>query len=286
MAAQVRSISDTALLTALYRARESERDDALFHDPYARLLAGERAEQLARTMHATPTTGYPIVVRTQVLDTLISQIIREGHAETVLDLAAGLDTRPYRLDLPPTVRWIEVDLPEIVAYKADKLAQFSSVCPVERIGLDLTDEERRRDLFARVSAEGRPILIVTEGLLNYLSEQQVRALATDLSRHEQMRWWCTDLASPLLLRILRLLWGRSLREGDAHFQFTPADAEHFFRTCGWQVKQCADPRMAHRLHREVGLEKAFRWISYLPGKTLDRTFRFGDTLLLQRRAAS
>ena len=46
----IRDISDTARWMAVYRARESERPDAVFTDPFARRLAGERGEQIANAM--------------------------------------------------------------------------------------------------------------------------------------------------------------------------------------------------------------------------------------------
>lgn len=49
-AAPIRHISDTALWVAVYRAQESERPDAVFRDPLARRLAGERGAQIAATM--------------------------------------------------------------------------------------------------------------------------------------------------------------------------------------------------------------------------------------------
>ncbi len=282
MASIVQSISDTALLTALYRARESERPDALFHDPYARILAGERAEQIKRAMSGGQTIGYPIVVRTCVLDEFIMRLIREQQISTVLNLAAGLDTRPYRLPLPASLRWIEIDLPGIMEYKQEKLTNATSNCILERVALDLTNEQKRQKLFTHINAEAGSVLIVTEGLLNYLPEQQVRVLASELSDYEHMRWWCTDMASRLLLRILQLVWGSSLRSGDTKFQFAPSDDEQFFLACGWQVEQRSKPRIAHELHREVGLEKLFRLLSYLPSKTVQRTFRFGDNLVLKK----
>lgn len=282
MTSIVQSISDTALLTALYRAWESERPDALFHDLYARILAGERAEQIKSTLSGGKTIGYPIVVRTYVIDEFIMRLVQDQHISTVLNLAAGLDTRPYRLQLPASLRWIEVDLPAILAYKQEKLADITPTCMLERVALDLTDEQKRRELFARVNADSQSVLIVTEGLLNYLPEQQVRVLATDLASYEHMYWWCTDMASRLLLRVLQLVWGRSLRSGDTRFQFAPSDDEQFFLACGWRVEQCSNPRIAHELHREVGLEKFFRLLSYLPIKTIQHTFRFGDDLLLKR----
>lgn len=58
----VRDVSDTALWVAVYRARETERPDALFRDPYARRLAGARGEQIARAAAAeAPTQGTQIL---------------------------------------------------------------------------------------------------------------------------------------------------------------------------------------------------------------------------------
>src|SRR4249920_2369696 len=65
MNSPIRNVSDTALWVAIYRAMESERPDALFNDPYARRLGGERGEAIARTM---PEGHWPIVVRTAVMD--------------------------------------------------------------------------------------------------------------------------------------------------------------------------------------------------------------------------
>jgi len=56
----------------------------------------------------------------------------------VLNLAAGLDTRPYRLPLAPTLRWVEVDFPDVIAYKQSKLAGERAACGLEQIGVDLT----------------------------------------------------------------------------------------------------------------------------------------------------
>jgi O-methyltransferase involved in polyketide biosynthesis len=59
----LRDISDTALWVALYRARESERPDALFHDPFARRLAGRRGEEIARAMGERADRSWAFVVR-------------------------------------------------------------------------------------------------------------------------------------------------------------------------------------------------------------------------------
>src|SRR5262249_49320919 len=116
----VRGISDTAAWVAMYRAMESERPDAAFHDPYARRLAGERGERILATISATRKNTWSYVARTYLIDQLIAQEVRAG-SDLVLNLAAGLDTRPYRMDLPASLRWVEVDLPDLIAHKEDVL---------------------------------------------------------------------------------------------------------------------------------------------------------------------
>ena len=77
----------------------------------------------------------------------INQELRQG-VDLVLNLAAGLDARPYRLQLPPSLEWIEVDLPEILAYKEGILANEKATCALERVRLNLADGDARRTLFA------------------------------------------------------------------------------------------------------------------------------------------
>jgi len=61
----IRNVSDTALWVAAYRALESERPDALFHDPYARELAGERGWRILEGLPKARRTDWPMVVRTR-----------------------------------------------------------------------------------------------------------------------------------------------------------------------------------------------------------------------------
>jgi O-methyltransferase involved in polyketide biosynthesis len=60
----IRNISDTARWAAVYRARESERKDALFRDPFARRLAGERGEQIAAKLPKGNRNTWSWVMRT------------------------------------------------------------------------------------------------------------------------------------------------------------------------------------------------------------------------------
>src|SRR5215218_12159 len=118
----IENVSDTARWVAFYRAMESERPDAHFRDPWARKLAGERGAAIVRHIPRAEAMAWALIVRTCVFDELILQAVLRDGADVVLNLAAGFDTRPYRLPLPQSLKWIEVDLPELLAHKERELA--------------------------------------------------------------------------------------------------------------------------------------------------------------------
>ena len=230
-------ISDTARWVAVYRAMETERPDAIFRDPYARRLAGARGEEIVRTLKRGRSMAWPMIVRTAVMDEIILRSVEREGVDCVLNMAAGLDARPYRLPLPSSLRWIEADLPAMVAYKTEKLAGETPVCALERVAADLTDPTARRSLFARAAEGASAILVVTEGLLAYLAPEQVAALAGDLAAEPAMRLWLIDIASPRLKKMLDRRVGRHVGEANAPFRFAPAEGTRFFEPRGWKERE-------------------------------------------------
>src|SRR5690349_1378324 len=229
----IRNISDTARWAAVFRARETERSDALFRDPLARKLAGERGEQIAASMKMHEKNAWSWVLRTYLFDQYFARCLAAG-VDTILNLAAGLDARPYRMDVPPTLRWIEVDLPELLAYKEEVLAGEKPRCALERVALDLSDVAKRRALFAQVGASSKRVMVLSEGLLVYLSAEDVGVLAADLAREASFRYWAFDVVSPGLLEMLRREGGAELEKAGAPFKFAPAEGPAFFERYGWR----------------------------------------------------
>ena len=227
----LRNISDTALWVAAYRARESERADALFHDPFARKLAGPRGEKIAKELEQGQRYDWPYVSRTLRFDQIISQQVQQG-ADMVINLAAGLDARPYRMDLPASLKWVEVDFPAMIDYKDEILAGEKPRCALERVKLDLSDVPARRALFQRLGSGARKVLVATEGLLVYLTRDENIALAQDLAAQPSFREWVIDLCSPGLLKMLQQNLG-ALEKAGSPLKFGPEEGPDFFRPVGW-----------------------------------------------------
>jgi methyltransferase (TIGR00027 family) len=229
----IRNISDTALWAARFRALETERPDALFHDPFARKLAGERGEKIAQSMPSADSTAWAWTSRTYLFDQFIHERIAAG-ADMILNLAAGLDTRPFRMALPPDLRWVEVDLPGILDYKEEILGDHKPACAFERVRMDLADVDARRNLFARLGSENTNVLILSEGLMIYLNDESAGALATDLAAQPSFHHWAMELASPGLLRMIRKDSAAQFAESGVSMQFAPAEGPPFFERFGWR----------------------------------------------------
>jgi len=213
----LRDISDTARWVAMYRARETDRPDARFRDPYARLLAGERGEEILRRMPGE---------------------------------------RPR--------------------------------CSRESVKMDLSDLSARRAFLARIAAPSRKAVVVTEGFLAYLAEEDVASLARDLHDQIAFRWWITDLASPLLLKRLRRSYRRVLAEANAPLRFAPGEGTGFFAKYGWNEAEFRSTwEESRRLKREMPMAWLFRLLARLASTQRREMFRrLGATVLLERHVVS
>lgn len=232
----VRNVSDTARWVAYFRARETGRIDALFRDPFAERLAGERGFQIANTLPDGNKHEWAWVARTYLFDQFVAREI-EGGADLILNLAAGLDSRPYRMNFPASLQWVEVDFPEILSYKEDILRAEKPKCRLERIGLDLADISERRSVFADINQRAKRIATMSEGLLIYFEANEVASLATDLATRDNFASWIIDLASPGQLKLMQRSTGKQLSEANAAFKFGPPEGAKFFERHGWEPKE-------------------------------------------------
>ena len=224
------------------------------------------------------------ITRTYAYDEFIIQQVREG-VDMVVNLAAGLDARPYRMNLPASLHWIEVDLPGILDYKEEILRGEKPACILDRVRLDLSDVAARRQLFAALGDAAKNVLIITEGLLIYFSRDEVASLAQDLAAVPSFNHWIIDIVSPGLLKMLHKGMGEQIREGKAEFKFAPEEGPMFFTENGWDVVDVRSTlKTAARLKR---LTLWMRLLSFLPdsqGKQGSRPWS-GICLLRNQSAA-
>ncbi|MFI9366591.1 SAM-dependent methyltransferase [Kitasatospora sp. NPDC053057] len=174
-------VSRTALSVARVRAYESGRPDPLFVDPYAAefaVAAGMPTEVPENTRLSGLAAG--LVLHIRLRTRFYDDRLTAAGAEQVVLLAAGLDTRAYRLDWPAGTRLWELDLPPVLAFKEQVLDSAGAMPRCERDVLagDLLDPGWPRRLVAAGFDPQRPTVWLAEGLVVYLSAEQAAGLLT------------------------------------------------------------------------------------------------------------
>jgi methyltransferase (TIGR00027 family) len=280
----INNVSDTARWVAVYRAMESARPDAHFRDPYAERLAGKQGQEIVDSMKQGRSMAWAMIVRTQSIDELVLDAVRNKKVDLVVNLAAGLDARPWRMDLPKSLRWVDVDLPGILDYKLGIIGNEPTKCQYEAIRVDLTDAAKRQALFQQLGASASRALVITEGLLIYLTPEDVRGLANDLARAPGFKWWISDIAHPRLLKMMKKMWGKNLDAGNAPFRFAPEENTGFFEASGWKEAEFrSNMEEARRLGREMPQMRFWRPILALYPKRWKAIMRrFAGVVLLAR----
>jgi methyltransferase (TIGR00027 family) len=279
--AAITNVTDTALWVATFRAAEGERVDAAFHDPLASVLAGERGREIARSMPGAASVAWGVVVRTSAIDRLIYEAVQAG-VDTVFNLGAGLDTRPYRMNLPARLRWLEIDFPNIVELKNTRLLEQTAVCHLERIGLDLSDRSSRKELFAQYGATSKNALLIAEGVIPYFSNDDVEALASDLYSIPAFRHWILDFDNAGKRRMPRG-WARKLKAAPSLFQVS--DWFEFFKQAGWQPRKViTSAEESERINRPCPFPFPWRLIMHALPEVSRKVLSVSGAVLMEKNA--
>lgn len=197
---EITHVSDTALMVAACRAHETALEDAFLHDHFAARLAGERGVAILNALPHANVARMGLAIRARFVDELLLEALAAYPIATVLNLGCGLDTRPWRLELPPELRWIEVDFAPMLDYKDRVMSGERPRCRRERLTIDVNDSAQRHALY---EAAGRaPTLMITEGLLMYLPAATVGALAAESWNQSGIAHWISDLTTTAFSKAL------------------------------------------------------------------------------------
>jgi methyltransferase (TIGR00027 family) len=179
-------------------ASELPPQEQLIADPLAHLFVDERAIEAAR---ADPDLQLGIRMRTRYIDDAIKTFVAAHTDAQVLLLGAGLDARAYRLTVDAP--FFEVDFPDTLSYKAAAAQRAGLAEPPRRVAVpvDMASEAVASPLLAAGFDSRRPSVVVWEGVINYLRNEEAEAVVQQLS----------DLLSPgswLVADYVEISWFR------------------------------------------------------------------------------
>jgi methyltransferase (TIGR00027 family) len=232
----VRLLGLTSRWTASVRARESARADHLFEDPWAAALTGE--EGAAWLDQRPEDSTIPMAIRTRFFDDFLLGVSRQQAIRQVVLMAAGLDTRAFRLDWPAGTCLFELDQPEVLQYKEQvlRLAGARPACARQLLEADLTSPWQGKLLGSNFDAR-LPSVWLLEGFLFYLSNESItRVLDSVTGLAAPGSWMGFDIInSAMLTSTWTRPWVEMQASLGAPWIGTLDDPQAFLAQRGWQA---------------------------------------------------
>ncbi|MDY0163221.1 class I SAM-dependent methyltransferase [Desulfobotulus sp.] len=206
------AVSQTLMLPLYFRAQECQAANPLVHDP----MALDLVEQLPynfRRLEGHTLMKVATLLRVAAVDRMVGDFLAVHPDAVVVNVGAGLDTRFFRMDTGK-LDWYEMDLPEVMQIRR---CFFRETERYHMMDASLDDPEWCQ----RIQHSGRPLLIIAEGVLMYLSEACVRGFVHSIRKTFGSSFLIFDAVSPYQVMMsafnptlwvtgARFRWGLSL----------------------------------------------------------------------------
>ncbi len=229
-------LGSTARWTAGVRAKESLREDCLFNDPWAAALAGKEGKEWAE--HRSGDNGVSIAVRTRFFDDFLQRVTNEHMIRQVVLMAAGLDTRAFRLTWPEQTQLFELDQPQVLKYKEQILGSAGAqpTCKRHTIAVDLTDPWTETLIMTGFDPQ-QPSAWLLEGFLLYLPNESVTHILDDITSLATSGSWIgfDIINSAMLTYKWTRQWVEKLVDSGVPWIGTMDDPEVFLAWRGWKA---------------------------------------------------
>lgn len=226
----------TAGWTASVRSLESVRSDALFNDPWAASLAGTEGE--AWIAQRTPDSVLPIVLRTRFFDDFLMRSMQQTEVRQIILMAAGLDTRAFRLPWPEKASLFELDQAAVLQYK-EKVLQAADAqprCLRQCVAADLTMPWEQKLIECGFDPQ-QPSIWLLEGFLFYIPCEVLVKVLNDVSALAApgSRLGFDIINSAMLTSHWTKAWVEMQAKSGAPWIGVLDDPEGFLSGLGWQV---------------------------------------------------
>ena len=225
----MKPISKTAFYCCGVRMQDAERDKPVCGDTYAKVFMNEQGLQILETFKDETRPNMSNVGRHRIIDDLLRQELTANPNLTVVIIGAGFDSRAFRLK---GGTWIELDEPQVISYKDERLPAANSDNELHRIGIDFATDSLEQKL-APFSGQS-PVTIVIEGVFMYLDEETIETLLQTVHRLFPRHKLICDLMTRDFFEKNATTIHEKLTGMGATFKFTIDNPEQLFLKHGYR----------------------------------------------------
>src|ERR1051325_10298985 len=225
----MKPISKTAFYCCGVRMQDAESEKPVCGDTYARVFMNEKGLEILEAFKDETRPNTSNVGRHRLIDDLLRQELSDHPNLTVVIIGAGFDTRAFRLK---GGTWIELDEPQVIAYKEERLPAANSDNELQRISIDFAAESLEQKL---APYSGRsPVTVVIEGVLGYLEEAAIEKLLETLNHLFPRHRLICDLMTKEFFEKNASTINEKLTGMGATFKFTIDNPEEVFLKNGYR----------------------------------------------------
>ena len=226
----MKPISQTAFYCCGVRMQDAEREHPVCGDTYAKVFMNEDGLRILEKFKDEHNPNRSNVARHRIIDDLLRQELAAHPDLRVVIIGAGFDSRAYRLK---GGTWIELDEPQVIAYKNEHLPVSDSQNELHRIAIDFSSDSLADKLASFADSVG-PVVVVVEGVFMYLEQQAIEQLLQTLRRLFPQHKLICDLMTRKFFEKYGRTIHKKLTGMGATFKFTADNPEEIFVKNGYQ----------------------------------------------------
>ena len=225
----LKPISKTAFYCCGIRMRDAESARPMCGDSYARLFMNEEGLRILAAFDDEEGPNAGNVARHRIVDDILRRELAADSKLQVVIVGAGFDSRAYRLK---GGRWVELDEPQVIAYKEERLPASGCENELRRVPVDFATEALEEKL-APFASEAR-VVVVLEGVLMYLEDGAIRELLRTLHKLFPRHVLVCDLLNRRFFEKYGQKIHRKVKDLGADFKFVVEDPERVFLESGYR----------------------------------------------------
>ncbi|MFI6502473.1 class I SAM-dependent methyltransferase [Nonomuraea typhae] len=194
-------IEETSFVTLHARAVDANADRPILGDPYAQKIA-QAFDYDWRRIQPSPKLEQKerlnVTIRAIHFDRWVRRFLTRHPSAIVLDLGCGLDSRGYRIGPPPESDWYDVDLPTMIALRAQVYQQTANI--------HMLPTSLNNDGWLETLPSHRPVVAVMDGLYPWMTKptfiQLLRRITTHFEAGEILLLGFSKLSSRMMRTVV------------------------------------------------------------------------------------
>ncbi|KAI1842516.1 hypothetical protein JX265_012672 [Neoarthrinium moseri] len=229
--------------TLLYfRAVDADHPESVLNDIYAKQLVNRIPLDIVETMGSDVRYVTFWCLRAKRIDTWCQEFINENPDCTVVNLSCGLDTRIQRLEPPRSVRWIDVDHPDVIEFRKRVFPRPTG--DYKTASVDITDPDTS---WIQAFPSNRPTLVIAESNMFYLKPEVAKGIFYSIAEHFPHGQIVFDVLGSLCANLINMKMATAQKKSGMKIL--------------WPVD---DPHVMTRIHPKIRLLDEMRYTQDMP----------------------